>query len=79
MILFGVCIRRDREGIKIAIRIRRWEKVIYLKKYPEAEPVKAPEMAYPSMLTEMPVGKIFDVGDMDKEPEKIKLIEPEDM
>ena len=79
MILFGICIRKDREGIKLAIRIRRWEKTIYLKKYPDPVYPKAPQMAYPSMLTEKPIGKIFDVEDMDKEPEPIKLIEPEDM
>lgn len=79
MILFGVCIRKDRDGIKFVIAIKRWEKVIFLKKYPELVYPKAPEMTYPSMLTEMPTGKVFDVEDMDKEPEKVKLIEPEDM
>ena len=78
-ILFGFCIRDIYDGINIAIRIWRWEKIVYLWRYPKPEFVKAPEMAYPEMLTEVPTGKIFDVEDMDKEPEPIKLIEPEDM
>jgi len=78
-VLFGICLTDNRNGICLAIRIRGREKIIYLKRYPEPEFVKAPEMAYPEMLTEVPTGKIFDVEDMDKEPEPIKLIDPEDM
>jgi len=79
MILFGICLRKDRGGIKLVIAIRRWVKIIYLKRYPKPVYAKAPQMPYPSMLTEVPTGKIFDVEDMDKEPEPVKLIEPEDM
>lgn len=80
MILFGICIRKDRRGISFSIRIRRWEKVIYLKKYPIPPPVKAPQMAYPSMLAEVPTGKIYGPEDMDSgESFAPKLIEPEDM
>ncbi len=79
MILFGICLWKLSDGIKIAITFRRWELVKYIWKYPAPESVKAPEMAYPAMLTEVPIGKIFDVEDMDKEPEPVKLIEPEDV
>ncbi len=80
MILFGICIRKDRDGVNFAIRIRGWEKIIYLKKYPKPEAVKAPEMAYPSMLTEMPMGRVYEPEDIEHgEPEPIKVIEPEDM
>ena len=78
-ILFGFCLRDVSDGISLALRIMGWEKVIYLLKYPKPEFVKAPEEKDPTLLTEIPVGKIFDVEDMDKEPEEIKLIEPEDM
>ena len=78
-ILFGICLREIYDGINLAIRIYRWEKVIYLWRYPPPEIVKAPEAEDPTVLTEVPVGKVFDVEDMDREPELEKLIEPEDM
>ncbi len=80
MVLFGICIRKDRDGIRLVITTRRWDKSICLKKYPEPESVKAPEMAYPSMLTKIPTGRIFDTEDIiNGEPQVPKLIEPEDM
>jgi len=78
-ILFGLCLRDNWDGICLAVRIRHWEKVIYLKRYPEPEFVKAPELPDPSSVAKMPVVKLIEPEDMDKEPEPVKLTEPEDM
>ena len=78
MILAGVCLYRDSNGLKLAFAFRGREKVILLRRR-EIAFAKAPEMAFPSMLTEKPDVHGLEPEDMDKEPEKVKLIEPEDM
>jgi len=79
MVLFGIALRKESIGITFSVKIRRWEKTFYLKKLQLPQPVKAPEMDYPSMLTEKPDVHWMEPEEMDKEPEPIKLIEPEDM
>jgi len=79
MILFGFCLIKDRRGIKIAFRVRRWERVRYIWKFHQLPPVKTPKMADPTMLTEVPTGKIFDVEDMDTGIGFEKPLEPEDI
>jgi len=53
-ILFGFCLRRVSDGVNFAFRIKGWEKVIYLRKYPPLPFVKAPEEKDPTVLAEKP-------------------------
>ena len=79
-ILFGFCLRRNRKGLCFSIANGQWEKSIYLKKYPMPPLAQAPREAFPSILTEMPTGRVYEPEDIEHgEPEPIKLIEPEDM
>lgn len=77
-ILFGICLWKLRDGIKIAIAFRQWEIVKYIWKYPVTF-TKAPEMADPSMLAEKGTGKLIEPEDMNRPVEFDKPIEPGDM
>lgn len=72
----------DSEGIKFVFLLRlsklNINKVKVLRKR-EVKLVKAPELEDPTMLTEVPTGKVIEPEDMDRELELEKPLEPEDM
>ena len=80
MVLYGICIRKDRRGILIAFKIMRWEKVIYLKRYLIPPHVKAPELPDTAMLAEKGTGQIIEPEDIINGTVKLeKPLEPEDI
>ncbi len=79
VILFGIVLRRDRYGINIAIRIKKWEKIMYLYRYPILATAPTAVFNDPTDLTEVPTGKVYGPEDMNGVPLKPKLIGVEDM
>ena len=79
-ILFGFCLRSVSDGLNLAFRIKGWEKVIYLIKYPPMPFIKAPEMADPSLLAELPTDKPIQPEDIiNGTVEMRKGLEPEEI
>ncbi len=85
MIYWGIQggLYEDIDGIKAFFILRTAkhiiDKVIILKRI-KRQVIKAPEQIDPTVLTEVPTGKVYGPEDMNGEPFKPeKLIEPEDM
>lgn len=54
MILFGVVLRKDWQGLKLTVRLKNRERTYLIKRYPEPCWLEAPKMDCPSQLAEMP-------------------------
>jgi len=78
-ILTGICLRRDIDGIKLALNFNGRDRVICLIKAKE-KPMDTPTLPLVEDITKKGTGRIFDTEDIEfGEMEPARFLDPEEI